>query len=100
MFRTNYNQVKYKALIVGLKLVRIVANNKLVIQEIIKELSISEVSPLIVCSMEQGQSWQQPILEYLTIGKVPKEENEAKKVRRTPSLYTIVARELYHRGYS
>ena len=62
MFRTSYNQVKYKALIVGLKLVRIVANNKLVIQEIIKELSISEVSPLIVCSMEQGQSWQQPIL--------------------------------------
>ena len=74
---------------------KVVLNNRSAIQEVIEEPSIPEVSPLIACSVEQGQSWQQPILEYLTTGKVHKEEKEAKRIRRTTNFYTIMTGELY-----
>ena len=71
------------------------ANNKPVIQEIIEEPSISPAFPFSICSTEQGKDWQQPILEYLAMGKLPKEEKEAKAMKQMVSFYTIMAGELY-----
>ena len=65
--------------------IRAMVNNRSVIQEVIEEPSISDIFPFIACSVKMGQSWQQPILEFLTIRKVLKEEKEAKRIRRISS---------------
>ena len=80
--------------------IRIVANNRSVIQEIVDEPTISMTFPLNVCSMEQEKGQQLPIMEYLTNGKPLEREKEAKAVKWQASFYTIMAGELYYRGYS
>ena len=57
------------------------ANNRSVIQEAVDEPSVYGTSLLNVCSMEQEQGWQQPIVEYLITGNLPKHEKEAKAMK-------------------
>ena len=79
---------------------KVVLHNRLIIQEVIDELSISGTNPLDVCSTKQEQGWQQSIMEYLTTRKLPTGGKEAKTMRRMASFYTIVVEELYRRGFS
>ena len=61
-----------------------------------EELSISVASPLNICFMEYEKDWQQPIMKYLTMGKLPKGKKEAKVMKRMVSFYIIMTGELYH----
>ena len=39
-------------------------------------------------------------MEYLTAGKLPGGEKEARQMRQIALFYTIVAGKLFHRGYA
>ena len=79
---------------------RVAVNNRMIIQEVINEPSITKESPLDVCSMEQRRDWQQLIREYLIDEKLPKGDMEAKIMKKLASFCNIVAGEFYCRGYS
>ena len=79
---------------------RTVANNRSIIQEIVENSSIFVASSLNICSTEQGKCWQQPNMEYVAMGKLPKEEKEAKAMKWMAIFYIIMVGELCHRGYS
>ena len=43
--------------------------------------------------------WADPILEYLTKGKIPEDKNEARRIKYQANRYTVLNEKLYRRGY-
>ena len=48
----------------------------------------------------EEQSWMTPFLIFIKDGKLPDNENEARKIRINSPQYTIINNRLYRRGYS
>lgn len=73
-------------------------HNLTVIQETLHRLSIELGESF---STEDGdREWMEHVWQYLTHGKLPDEDGEAKRVRRQASFYTIKDGQLYRRGFS
>ncbi|XP_025664561.1 uncharacterized protein [Arachis hypogaea] len=73
--------------------------NKSLIQEVIKTPSVSTTTNAHLTISNQG-SWTYPILQYLLDGTLPPDPKEEKRIKREAANYTIVARQLYKRGFS
>uniref|UniRef100_A0A2N9HPE1 Uncharacterized protein n=1 Tax=Fagus sylvatica TaxID=28930 RepID=A0A2N9HPE1_FAGSY len=63
--------------------------------------SITKSSLAIVCQVEAGPSWMDPILNYLTKDVLPADQKEAAKIRRNATRYWV-SREgkLYKKSYT
>uniref|UniRef100_A0A2N9FB44 Integrase catalytic domain-containing protein n=1 Tax=Fagus sylvatica TaxID=28930 RepID=A0A2N9FB44_FAGSY len=63
--------------------------------------SIMKSSPAIICQIEAGPSWMDPILNYLTKDVLPADQKEAAKIRRDATRYWV-SREgkLYKKSYT
>uniref|UniRef100_A0A2N9FJ95 Integrase catalytic domain-containing protein n=1 Tax=Fagus sylvatica TaxID=28930 RepID=A0A2N9FJ95_FAGSY len=72
-----------------------------VIVEVQDSPSIMKNSPAIVCQVEAGPSWMDPILNYLTKDVLPEDQKEAAKIRRDATRYWV-SREgkLYKKSYT
>ncbi|XP_020981529.1 uncharacterized protein LOC110273035 [Arachis duranensis] len=77
-------------------------NNRSLIQETLPEPSVvkTEVVQDVfeVAGLDLG--WMKPLVEYLKFDILPKEEKEAKRIRREAQNYTLVKNILYKRGIS
>ena len=67
--------------------------------EILSEPS-TKTSADHVMYVDTSPSWVDPIFEYLMKRKVPKDKNEARRIRYQATRYTIMNRKLYIRGYA
>ncbi|XP_025678147.1 uncharacterized protein [Arachis hypogaea] len=74
-------------------------DNKSLIQEVIKTPSISTTANTHLTLSNQG-SWTYPILQYLLDGTLPEDPKEEKRTKREAANYTVVAGQLYKRGFS
>jgi ribonuclease HI len=63
--------------------------------------SIMKNSPAIICQIETGPSWMDPILNYLTKDMLSADQKEAAKIRRDATRY-LVSQEgkLYEKSYT
>ena len=50
--------------------------------------------------VEHTPCWVDPILEYLTKGKIPEDKNEARRIKYQANRYTVIDEKLYRRGYT
>nr|XP_025661621.1 uncharacterized protein LOC112757229 [Arachis hypogaea] len=73
--------------------------NKSLIQEVVKTPSVSTTTNAHLKISNQG-SWTYPILQYLLDGTLPPDPKEEKRIKREAANYTIVAGQLYKRGFS
>ncbi|XP_025670636.1 uncharacterized protein [Arachis hypogaea] len=73
--------------------------NKSLIQEVVKTPSVSTTTSAHLTISNQG-SWTYPILQYLLDGTLPPDPKEEKRIKREAANYTIVAGQLYKRGFS
>nr|XP_025665276.1 uncharacterized protein LOC112763957 [Arachis hypogaea] len=73
--------------------------NKSLIQEVIKSPSVSTTTNTHLTLSNQG-SWTYPILQYLFDGTLPPDPKEGKRIKREAANYTVVAGQLYKRGFS
>nr|XP_025652340.1 uncharacterized protein K02A2.6-like [Arachis hypogaea] len=73
--------------------------NKSLIQEVVKTPSVSTTTSAHLTISNQG-SWTYPILQYLLNGALPPDPKEEKRIKREAANYTIVAGQLYKRGFS
>ena len=73
-------------------------NNKSLIQETLKTPSIVELTS--VSAIEEKQSWIILIMQYLLNGILPHDPNDAKRLAKEASYYTIVRGQLYRMGLS
>nr|XP_025664335.1 uncharacterized protein LOC112762688 [Arachis hypogaea] len=74
-------------------------SNKSLIQEVVKTPSVSTTTNAHLTILNQG-SWTYPILQYLLDGTLPPDPKEEKRIKREAANYTIVAGQLYKRGFS
>ena len=65
--------------------------------EIQKHPSIKEVPTLMIQSMN---SWMTPIISFLQDGHLPQDSDEAKKIKKRATRFTILNDALYKRGFS
>ena len=49
---------------------------------------------------EDPASWQALIMKYLQEGSFPKTPNDALKIKKSATFYTIIENQLFKRGYS
>ncbi|XP_025636484.1 uncharacterized protein [Arachis hypogaea] len=73
--------------------------NKSLIQEVVKSPSVSTTTNAHLTFSKQG-SWTYPILQYLLDGILPPDPKEGKRIKREAANYTIIAGQLYKRGFS
>ncbi|XP_015953826.1 uncharacterized protein LOC127747537 [Arachis duranensis] len=73
--------------------------NKSLIQEVIRSPSVSTTVNAHLTSSNR-ESWTHPILQYLLDGTLPPDPKEGKRIKREAANYTIVAGQLYKRGFS
>ncbi|XP_025640755.1 uncharacterized protein [Arachis hypogaea] len=73
--------------------------NKSLIQEVIRSPSVSTTTNAHLTSSNR-ESWTYPILQYLLDGTLPLDPKEGKQIKREAANYTIVAGQLYKRGFS
>ncbi|XP_072076505.1 uncharacterized protein [Arachis hypogaea] len=73
--------------------------NKSLIQEVVKSPSISTTTNAYLTLSSQG-SWTYPILQYLLDGTLLEDPKEEKQTKREAANYTVVAGQLYKRGFS
>ncbi|XP_025664473.1 uncharacterized protein [Arachis hypogaea] len=73
--------------------------NKSLIQEVVKSPSVSTTTNAHLTFSNQG-SWTHPILQYLLDGTLPPDPKEGKRIKREAAKYTVVAGQLYKRGFS
>ncbi|RDX78897.1 Retrovirus-related Pol polyprotein from transposon opus, partial [Mucuna pruriens] len=52
-----------------------------------------------VGTVEEGNTWMSPLIEYLVKDRLPKNVQRAKKIRREASRYVMVSQNLYRRGF-
>nr|XP_025647635.1 uncharacterized protein LOC112742611 [Arachis hypogaea] len=74
-------------------------SNKSLIQEVVKTPSVSTTTNAHLTISNRG-SWTYPILQYLLDGTLPPDPKEEKRIKREATNYTIVAGQLYKRGFS
>jgi ribonuclease HI len=62
---------------------------------------ITKSGPAIICQIETGPSWMNPILDYLTKDVLPEDQKEAAKIRKNATRYWV-SREgkLYKKSYT
>ncbi|XP_015952451.1 uncharacterized protein LOC107476997 [Arachis duranensis] len=77
-------------------------NNRSLIQETLQEPSVTKIEAkqdvLEVSGLEL--EWMTPFIKYIKFDIIPKEEKEAKKIRKEVQNYTLVKNILYKRGIS
>ncbi|XP_015967232.1 uncharacterized protein LOC107490950 [Arachis duranensis] len=73
--------------------------NKSLIQEVVRSPSVSTTVNAHLTSSNR-ESWTHPILQYLLDGTLPPDPKEGKRIKREAANYTIVAGQLYKRGFS
>nr|XP_025670157.1 uncharacterized protein LOC112769923 [Arachis hypogaea] len=73
--------------------------NKSLIQEVVKTPSVSTTTNAHL-TISNRESWTYPILQYLLDGTLPPDPKEKKRIKREAANYTIVAGQLYKRGFS
>ncbi|XP_016207175.1 uncharacterized protein LOC107647621 [Arachis ipaensis] len=107
-FKASNNQAEYEALIARLreqnhrvdvlsKLATTQAHTATLLQSTLDKLSIESATILTTLSKE---SWQEPYIQYLRHGSIPKEIGDKSKFRRQASFFTLLNNTLYRRGYS
>jgi t-SNARE complex subunit (syntaxin) len=72
-------------------------SNRTVIQETVANPSINEEETHMVIEEED---WRTPIIKYLQRDELPKPSEEAYRVRRMASWYSMMGDKLYKRGFS
>ncbi|XP_057746490.1 uncharacterized protein LOC130965746 [Arachis stenosperma] len=73
--------------------------NRSLIQEVVKSPSVStEISAHLTSS--NRESWTYPIWQYLRDGILPPDPKEERRIKREAANYTIIAGQLYKRGFS
>ncbi|XP_072054271.1 uncharacterized protein [Arachis hypogaea] len=73
--------------------------NRSLIQEAVKSPSVStEINAHLTSS--NRESWTYPILQYLRDGILPPDPKEERRIKREAANYTIIAGQLYKRGFS
>ena len=65
--------------------------------EVQKHPSIEEVP---IFSVQSANSWMTPIMSFLQDGYFPQNTEEAKRVKKTATRFTILNDTLYKRGFS
>ncbi|XP_025660949.1 uncharacterized protein [Arachis hypogaea] len=95
-FPVSNNQAEYEALLAGLALAREVGAK--IIEEVVKSPSVSTTTNAHLTFSNQG-SWTYPILQYLLDGTLPPDPKEGKRITREAANYTIIAGQLYKRGF-
>nr|XP_025635758.1 uncharacterized protein LOC112729828 [Arachis hypogaea] len=125
-FSVSNNQAEYEALLAGLALAREVGAKVLEVntdsqvvssqingdyqtrdpllqqylaKEVVKSPSVSTTTNAHLTFSNQG-SWTHPILQYLLDGTLPPNPKEGKRIKRAAANYTVVAGQLYKRGFS
>ncbi|XP_015953524.1 uncharacterized protein LOC107477943 [Arachis duranensis] len=73
--------------------------NKSLIQEVVRSPSVSTTINTHLTSSNR-ESWTYPILQYLLDGTLPLDPKEGNRIKREAANYTIVAGQLYKRGFS
>ncbi|XP_072088000.1 uncharacterized protein [Arachis hypogaea] len=73
--------------------------NKSLIQEVVRSPSVSTTINAHLTSSNR-ESWTHPILQYLLDGTLPPDPKEEKRIKREAANYTIIAGQLYKRGFS
>nr|XP_025616631.1 uncharacterized protein LOC112708929 [Arachis hypogaea] len=73
--------------------------NRSLIQEVVRSPSVSTAINSHLTISSQG-SWTYPILQYLLDGTLPPDLKEGKRIKREAAKYTIIAGQLYKRGFS
>ena len=53
-----------------------------------------------VMPVEYTPCWVDLILEYMTMGKIPEDKNEARRIKYHANRYTVIEKKLYRRGYT
>nr|GEV75256.1 reverse transcriptase domain-containing protein [Tanacetum cinerariifolium] len=69
--------------------------SKQVLVKELKEKSISKVEIVVVVVEEEGDTWMNPIFEYLTEETLPADVKEARAVRRKSQRFAVINRTLY-----
>ncbi|XP_015944568.1 uncharacterized protein LOC107469701 [Arachis duranensis] len=73
--------------------------NRSLIQEVVKSPSVStEINAHLTSS--NRESWTYPILQYLRDRVLPPDPKEERRIKREAANYTIIAGQLYKRGFS
>ncbi|GAU29790.1 hypothetical protein TSUD_293580 [Trifolium subterraneum] len=72
-------------------------NHRIVIQETLKSPSVNE---LVVGMVVEEEDWRGPIIRFLQRDILPREKDEATKIRKMAAWYTMVGDKLYKRGFS
>ena len=67
--------------------------------ELLSESNIRE-SANHVMPMDYFTWWVDPILEYLTKGKIPEDKNKARRLKYQANRYTVLNGKLYQRGFT
>ena len=67
--------------------------------EILSESSTKDSADHVM-PVDHSLSWVDPILEYLTKGKIPEDKNEARRIKYQANRYTVINDKLYRRGYA
>ena len=67
--------------------------------QLILEPSIRESADHVM-PVDHSTCWVDPILEYLTKGKIPKDKNEVRRVKYQANRYIVLSEKLYRRGYT
>ena len=62
--------------------------------EILTKPSTNEFADHVM-PLDYSPSWVDPILEYLTKGKIPEDKNEARRLKYQDNRYTVMNEKLY-----
>ncbi|XP_057740563.1 uncharacterized protein LOC130957736 [Arachis stenosperma] len=73
--------------------------NRSLIQEVVRSPSVSATISAHLTSSNR-ESWTYPILQYLLNGTLPPDPKEERRIKREAANYTIIAGQLYKRGFS
>jgi len=73
-------------------------NNRSVIQETLKQPSIEQEELLFLT--EDFESWMGDIIRYLKDDQLPREEEQASKVKKRAVKFVVIADQLFKRGFS
>ncbi|XP_025703138.1 uncharacterized protein [Arachis hypogaea] len=73
--------------------------NRSLIQEVVKSPSVSTTINAHLTSSNR-ESWTYPILQYLIDETLPPDPKEERRIKREAANYTIIAGQLYKRGFS
>ena len=61
---------------------------------------VSQEDPMLVCAVEEWDTWMTPYRHYLVDGILPLEPAEGKKIKRNSAKYTLVDGELFRHGFT